>query len=126
MRVRVCGVSARLPAPSELQPAHSNLRASEQLTMQHTPQMLCNAYRAYRNHLCFRLSGTKMFHQELRFCWAVRPTPPVPLPLPLLPSPRSAAAVSSSIDEADVIIPLRLRRSIFACHDERRRFSLVW
>lgn len=81
------------------------------------------------NHLCFRLSGTKMFHHELRFCWAVRPTLPplmlLPLPLPLpVPSPRSTG-VSSSIDEADVIMPLRRRRSIFACHDERRRFSLL-
>lgn len=90
----------------------------------------CMRARAH-NHLCFRLSGTKMFHQELRFCWAVRPTllPPPPPPLmllllPVLPSPRSTG-VSSSIDDADVIMPLRRRRSIFACHDERRRFSLL-
>lgn len=75
-----------------------------------------HAFLAY-NHLCFRLSGTKMFHHELRFCWAVRPTPPLPLP-------RSTGIESSSMVAADVIMPLRRRRSSLACHDERRRFSL--
>lgn len=68
------------------------------------------------NHLCFRFSGTKIFHHECRFWWVGQPT----LPGSMVSSSTDAAEV---VDEA-LIMPLRRLRSIFACHEERRRFSL--
>lgn len=78
-------------------------------------------------YLCLMLSGTKIFHQECRFCRLYSDggdSPRSPIDVPF----RSSISLSSTIDELMLLWfdeSLRRRRSIFECHVvERRRFSL--
>lgn len=85
----------------------------------------CDDRNKARVYLCLMLSGTKIFHQECRFCrlYSIGGESSL-IELPF----KSSISLSSITDELMLLgfdEFLRRRRSIFVCHvDERRRLSL--